>query len=969
LFDLTTFSISLESGQEQYDLPGLLVSAAPRRAARLRAQDQLLLYCRLVDASTGAMRDATLPQAKQTELLNRLVDAYFTFSGSVTAGLRELAAKLNEFLLNRNLHAGQEGQILGLLNAAALHGNTMILAHGGATHTFLISGSQVQHFEDTALTTSGRALGISRQPVLRFYQSSIAPGDLLTFCARPPAAWAENQLASIAQANFDTLHRRVTSNGGASLQSVFVRFQDGKGQVEAWRPGGVRAAAVRTAASDRAASSARTARPSAGFSSMAARPTSTPAPETDQPSAAPLSETAPSGAKTADEEQALPSRPRARQNRDVVEADFTTFGSAEETAAPSPGPTGLPGPEALMPPAQPAPGAELRSAAPQQTEPPETSGPDAADPDHARPAAEMQPAQAAPTETIEPQPRWDSSDGLPDLETLMAPHPAESSPQTPFPASGVYLSSADRPAQEAPTPRPTRLNSMARPAAAPAGNSAAGQPRRTTTTTNAAADAAASATASAAASAAAKRTNAKSASAAVESQPLFEGLRVGLAGIWRKGRRTRRNVDSFFARATDALPRRQDAQGQAVPFYSLSSGAMLGIAFIVPLIVVAVAMTVYIRAGRSEQFRALLLQAQQMSAQAAQQTDPLTQRNTWQHVYELVNTAEIYGSSDAAVQLKQQAIRAIDSIEGYVRLDYQPVAGNVFAADLKFTRVAASLNDLYLLDGNKGSVTRLFRTSSGYEIDAKFVCGAGMAGTISVGPLIDIMPLAPTNDLKSTVMGIDANGNLEYCTPGQPAFETRSLARPDAGWQKISAVAMNGDTLYVLDAPANAIYRYDGSGGIFDQPPHFYFDTAIPKLDDLVDMTADQEFLYLLHSTGQMTVCSSGGFAYAATKCTDPMPYGDSRPGFDPAPLSFTGSNLIQVETTQPPDPSLFALDAANRSVYHLSLRRMNLQRQYLSLADSDYPLPKTAPTAFTVAPNRRVIIAFGNQVFYAPLP
>jgi hypothetical protein len=131
----------------------------------------------------------------------------------------------------------------------------------------------------------------------------------------------------------------------------------------------------------------------------------------------------------------------------------------------------------------------------------------------------------------------------------------------------------------------------------------------------------------------------------------------------------------------------------------------------------------------------------------------------------------------------------------------------------------------------------------------------------------------------------------------------------------------------------------------------------------------DQEFLYLLHSDGRMTVCESSGFEFTATKCTDPAPYGDTRPGYEPAPLTFLGTHFIHIQTTQPPDPSLFALDAANRSIYHLSLRRLNLQRQYLPVDDPDYPLPNDSPTAFAISPNRRALLAFGNQVFFATIP
>jgi len=165
------------------------------------------------------------------------------------------------------------------------------------------------------------------------------------------------------------------------------------------------------------------------------------------------------------------------------------------------------------------------------------------------------------------------------------------------------------------------------------------------------------------------------------------------------------------------------------------------------------------------------------------------------------------------------------------------------------------------------------------------------------------------------VMGIDAGGNLVYCSPNLTGFDSRLLALPDSGWGTIVSITLYNDALFILDPKMNAVYRYDVSSGVFTERPHLYFDNTIPQLDNVIDMAVDQEFLYLLHADVRMTVCDSGGFVFAPTKCTSPSPYGDPRPGYEPAPLAFIGSRFIHIQTTQPPDPSLFALDAANKSI------------------------------------------------------
>lgn len=457
-----------------------------------------------------------------------------------------------------------------------------------------------------------------------------------------------------------------------------------------------------------------------------------------------------------------------------------------------------------------------------------------------------------------------------------------------------------------------------------------------------------------------------------DSGPRGEGLRHLLAPIWKMGRDARVKAGALFNRAGKSLPKRRDALGQEIPFFNITKSAMLAIALFIPLVMASVAATVYFRAGREQQFQLFYLQAQQAAQQATQQSDPAQQKLAWTRVYELVKKAEAYQSNDATRAMKTQALSTLDGLDGVVRLNYQPAVSSGFATNVKITRIVATINDVYLLDAGEGRIFRLYRTATGYEVDAKFVCGgnATKVGTGQVGPLVDMVSLPPNNTRRVNIVGIDTGGNLVLCKVGGDGFDSRTLSAPDSGWGKISAMTANGETLYVLDPKVNAVFRYDpNQDGDYADPPHLYFQNAIPKMADVIDLAVDDEFLYLLHADGSMTVCDSAGFSGAATKCTDPEAYGDSRAGYPSAPVSFSGTQFLQIQTTQPPDPSLYVLDTKNRSIYHLSLRHLNLQRQYLPNPETDFPLPSSAPTAFTITPNRRALIAFGNQIFFAPIP
>ena len=229
LFDLTLFPLSLDAGQERHELPGLFVATAPRNTARMRSQDNLLLFLSL---TTPSGETASWTATQELEILNRLAETYYKTSGSVTAGLRAVVTRLNDFLLGRNLRAGQSGQIIGILNLAAIHRSILTLAHGGPTHSFFLDKTRTQHFDDGL---GLRGLGLSRQAVPRFYQSGLSDNDILILCPDPPQAWSQ-KLGSTQNLTLDHLRRRMLSDAGVQLQELVAQFAPGKGQVTYWHP-------------------------------------------------------------------------------------------------------------------------------------------------------------------------------------------------------------------------------------------------------------------------------------------------------------------------------------------------------------------------------------------------------------------------------------------------------------------------------------------------------------------------------------------------------------------------------------------------------------------------------------------------------------------------------------------------------------------------------------------------------------
>ncbi len=448
-------------------------------------------------------------------------------------------------------------------------------------------------------------------------------------------------------------------------------------------------------------------------------------------------------------------------------------------------------------------------------------------------------------------------------------------------------------------------------------------------------------------------------------------LRKRLAPIWRSSRRTGRRIDQGSKTiAGRILPGQQQ----------LSPALMLFMAVAVPIVVVAIAATIYLYApnGRSEQQMAYLDQAVQYAAQAQQDDNEVLKRNSWGQVLYWLEEADRFGKTDELASLRKQARTALDAMDGISRMDLQPVIRGGFDASLHFTHMAASPTDVYLLDSGQGSIFHMNLTGSGYQFDTRFECGPGLisqmqmgeepVNQVQVGALLDLVLLPPGNAFGANVMGIDAGGNLIYCKPGGLP-KAAALPLPDTGWGTITNVTVDQGLLYILDKQNNRIWVYVGTDYNFENDPRLYFDNEVPELTNVVSIAVNGEDMFLLHDDGEMTNCTFRQFAGDQTRCADGVAYGDLRPGRNPNDLiTFSEAKFVSMQVTRAPDSSLYMLDANSSSVYHFSLR-LNLQNQYRSDMDASGSLPGSPPTAFAVTSARVILVAFDSQVYYGSMP
>jgi hypothetical protein len=372
---------------------------------------------------------------------------------------------------------------------------------------------------------------------------------------------------------------------------------------------------------------------------------------------------------------------------------------------------------------------------------------------------------------------------------------------------------------------------------------------------------------------------------------------------------------------------------------------------------------IYFSRGQGNEYNYFLAQAEASANNAVlMQTDDL-KREAWSQTVEWLDKAAAYQESDEVNALYLRARLALDELDGAKRLIYKPAFAAGLFPDMSVTNIISLNRDLYLLDQNSGEVRHLTLQSQGYSLDEAFRCGPGSFGGLEVGKLVDMLAVSINNPAKAPILGIDAAGNLLYCAVGSSPTAA-SLLPPDGGWQDLKSIAFDSGRLLVLDSAANAIWIYRGFSSNFDQVPVSYFDDMPVKLQEAIDLAVSGDELFLLHADGHSSHCLASQIS-GSINCEDPYPYQNVLGGG--AGVDFESLKFSQVSYSPPPDPSIYFLAPDAAELYQFSLR-LNLN-QVLRSGLNDGSLPTGRATAFAVAANRQVFLAFGNAVYYAVLP
>ena len=448
-----------------------------------------------------------------------------------------------------------------------------------------------------------------------------------------------------------------------------------------------------------------------------------------------------------------------------------------------------------------------------------------------------------------------------------------------------------------------------------------------------------------------------------QSAPIFdvEQFKTGALQTVIKGAGFLKGVEEKTEAIIQKSGEKKREEGK--PVTELSALSKWLIAILVPLLLVALTTFIFLSQGQGNEYGYYLAQAEASANNAAQmQTDEL-KREGWNQTIEWLDKAAAYQKSEEVNALYLRARLALDELDGAKRLIYKPAFAAGLFPGMNVTNIIALNRDLYLLDQTNGEVKHLTLQSQGYSLDETFRCAPGNIGGVQVGKLVDMLAIPINNPAKAPILAIDAAGSILFCSVGASPTAA-ALLPPDGGWQNLKSIAFDSGKLLVLDSGANAIWIYRGFSSNFDQVPVSYFDALPVQLQDAIDLAANKDELFLLHADGHSSHCLASQISGLVT-CDDPYPYQDVTNG--KAGVDFASLKFNQMAYSPPPDPSIYYLDPDGAELYQFSLR-LNLN-QVLRSGLNDGSLPTDRATAFAVAANRQVFLAFGNAVYYAILP
>ncbi len=390
---------------------------------------------------------------------------------------------------------------------------------------------------------------------------------------------------------------------------------------------------------------------------------------------------------------------------------------------------------------------------------------------------------------------------------------------------------------------------------------------------------------------------------------------------------------------------------------ALTPFAKWAIVIIVPLLVVAIAVSIYFARGLDRQYVYYINQAHQQiqlakeSATQGEQREALVQAVVWLDQAREFNQ----GDTEEIIQMRNEAQGQLDKMDGVHRLMLSNAFGNVVYPDLQISHLVTGRNAVFVLDKNTGNILRFYQAGGAYLLDAKFACGPAMYGDIELGKIIDITDVQGASPNFAALLGVDAQGNLIYCSDSGQEQIAVALTPPEGGFGSIDAIHYGNDGLYLMDVTNNKIWVYRGLMELFPNEPGLYLDGTDADLSGALDLSVRREGLFVIYDDARMVFSNVPAFNGFVEAEPPNMPWQSAQ------------GHFTQIAGLQVADNVLYFLEPSEPSISRYSYRLV--PNDVLKVSFGDQATPAQNATALTVSSSQVVFIAFGSELYYAELP
>ena len=232
----------------------------------------------------------------------------------------------------------------------------------------------------------------------------------------------------------------------------------------------------------------------------------------------------------------------------------------------------------------------------------------------------------------------------------------------------------------------------------------------------------------------------------------------------------------------------------------------------------------------------------------------------WNAVLAVANECDQLHPDDPAITaMLSEARGVLDRTQDITRTQMTPIYAFPNAT---LTKAVLQGEDMYVLDSGNQQVYRITLATDGMSVlpgsytPIPSMRRSGKVINFDVSDLIDIAwadngaGLAQSN----VITALDKNGVLIGCPPRFLQDCTAQKLQGSETWKTPATIQFWQGRLYLLDAGANQIWRYDPSGGAFAGMPLEYFSGSNrPDITNAVDFSINTAGdLYLVTATGQV---------------------------------------------------------------------------------------------------------------------